>query len=564
MATLMERLAFLQKVPTLMKATSDDDTPCPGYLFEEIGKISHESAGCCQCLLEYLLERLQSDSCHVKLKALKLLQHLCGVGSPPFVTELRRNATFIQEVTVFSGPPDPVHGTALHQRVRAAAQELASQLFTDTMSPLPPLSPCEVAVPTVGMGSGSAARSGMQGFGYSPGKQASGGGILHRIQKAAEVVASAVLPPTEHPGIRLHDNRYRAVTAPSVAVEVAVPACSYSLPSHGLKAHRCPGVAGGGWEDSDSGHSSRDSSQENGDISRASVAGSSRSGTGSRESGDLSERVEAVHPGDCGQEVAVVGSLTEGSRVFLSREETQRFLKECAILNCEVVVELLCGKLHEPTHTVQMRALCAIASLMSSDLLSLDQIYASTHKRLAQLSEGTPGPVADKATKILRQFEALMGGAKRQPPSCHTAPGPSARDSLPTLPAAFLLPVAPTEGSGNEKGAPRSDPQLSLTLGPASTSTRGQDGGDVGGEGGRRAIADPCRGSQQPDRRMEPQPEAGPAPDPPGGKLSLFSGMDLVTRGKPARPPVATRGGAETDSSRPGRQQVSAFSFVSL
>uniref|UniRef100_A0A8C9WTS3 TEPSIN adaptor related protein complex 4 accessory protein n=1 Tax=Scleropages formosus TaxID=113540 RepID=A0A8C9WTS3_SCLFO len=486
MATLMERLAFLQKVPTLMKATSDDDTPCPGYLFEEIGKISHESAGCCQCLLEYLLERLQSDSCHVKLKALKLLQHLCGVGSPPFVTELRRNATFIQEVTVFSGPPDPVHGTALHQRVRAAAQELASQLFTDTMSPLPPLSPCEVAVPTVG-------------------EQAS---------------------------------------------------LSLSL-SHDW----CPGVAGGGWEDSDSGHSSRDSSQENGDISRASVAGSSRSGTGSRESGDLSERVEAVHPGDCGQEVAVVGSLTEGSRVFLSREETQRFLKECAILNCEVVVELLCGKLHEPTHT---RALCAIASLMSSDLLSLDQIYASTHKRLAQLSEGTPGPVADKATKILRQFEALMGGAKRQPPSCHTAPGPSARDSLPTLPAAFLLPVAPTEGSGNEKGAPRSDPQLSLTLGPASTSTRGQDGGDVGGEGGRRAIADPCRGSQQPDRRMEPQPEAGPAPDPPGGKLSLFSGMDLVTRGKPARPPVATRGGAETDSSRPGRQQVSAFSFVSL
>uniref|UniRef100_A0A8C9TYE1 TEPSIN adaptor related protein complex 4 accessory protein n=1 Tax=Scleropages formosus TaxID=113540 RepID=A0A8C9TYE1_SCLFO len=289
MATLMERLAFLQKVPTLMKATSDDDTPCPGYLFEEIGKISHESAGCCQCLLEYLLERLQSDSCHVKLKALKLLQHLCGVGSPPFVTELRRNATFIQEVTVFSGPPDPVHGTALHQRVRAAAQ---------------------------------------------------------------------------------------------------------------VTAHRCPGVAGGGWEDSDSGHSSRDSSQENGDISRASVAGSSRSGTGSRESGDLSERVEAVHPGDCGQEVAVVGSLTEGSRVFLSREETQRFLKECAILNCEVVVELLCGKLHEPTHTVQMRALCAIASLMSSDLLSLDQIYASTHKRLAQLSEGTPGPVADKATKV--------------------------------------------------------------------------------------------------------------------------------------------------------------------
>lgn len=27
------------KVPTLMKATADDENPCPGYLFQEIGSI---------------------------------------------------------------------------------------------------------------------------------------------------------------------------------------------------------------------------------------------------------------------------------------------------------------------------------------------------------------------------------------------------------------------------------------------------------------------------------------------------------------------------------------------
>lgn len=33
-------LCFLHlKVPTLMKATADDETPCPGYLFQEIGSI---------------------------------------------------------------------------------------------------------------------------------------------------------------------------------------------------------------------------------------------------------------------------------------------------------------------------------------------------------------------------------------------------------------------------------------------------------------------------------------------------------------------------------------------
>ena len=59
-----------------------------------------------------------------------------------------------------------------------------------------------------------------------------GGTFLDKIQKAAEVVASAVMPPSELPGIRLQDNHYRAVVAPSGVVEVAVPACAYSVPSH--------------------------------------------------------------------------------------------------------------------------------------------------------------------------------------------------------------------------------------------------------------------------------------------------------------------------------------------
>ncbi|KAJ8283161.1 hypothetical protein COCON_G00020110 [Conger conger] len=404
MATLMERLAFLQKVPILMKATADDETPCPGYLFEEIGKISHESVGCCQCLLEYLLDRLQGESnCHVKLKVLKILLHLCGHGSPHFLTELRRNATFIQESTV---APDPIHGTSLYQRVRAAAQDLACQLFTDTVLPQPALSPANTTAPALGMGSESVIRSGMQGFGYSPRKHTSGGSLLGRIQRAAEVVASAVLPPAEQQGLRLHDNHYRAVLAPSAGVEVAVPACSFNLPPHGLKVvRRSPGQAAGGWEESDSGNSS---SQENGNASPASGT-DSQSGA-SRESGDLGERVDAMHLGDCCQETMLISGLTDGSKVFLSREEVQRFIKECSILNCEVVVELLCRKLQDPAHTVQMRALSAIACLMSSDLLSLDHMFGVTHKHLGRLSKGLPGPAANKATKLLRQFEALMGG----------------------------------------------------------------------------------------------------------------------------------------------------------
>lgn len=39
-------------------------------------------------------------------------------------------------------------------------------------------------------------------------------------------------------------------------------------------------------------------------------------------------RAEAMHPGDCGQEVALINSLTEGSKAFLSREESQHLIKE--------------------------------------------------------------------------------------------------------------------------------------------------------------------------------------------------------------------------------------------
>ncbi|MGH0121571.1 UNVERIFIED_CONTAM: hypothetical protein FKN15_040698, partial [Acipenser sinensis] len=223
------------QVPTLMKATSDDDTVCPGYLFEEIG--------------------------------------------------------------MFSGPLDPVHGIALYQRVRAAAQELASVLFSDSVLPPPALSPCKASAPA-GMGSETGLNSGMQGFGYSPGRNVSTEGtLLDRIQKAAVVVANAIFPPLELPSSCLHDNSYQPVMVPSAAVEASVQLLATPLPSHSMKAQqRRPGLAGGGWEESDSGHSSQNSSLENGDLGRASVGGSSKSGTdsqsgASRESGNLSERV---------------------------------------------------------------------------------------------------------------------------------------------------------------------------------------------------------------------------------------------------------------------------------
>ncbi|XP_064789544.1 AP-4 complex accessory subunit Tepsin [Oncorhynchus masou masou] len=586
MATFMERLSFLQKVPTLMKATADDEKPCPGYLFEDIGKISQESTGCGQCLLEYLLERLQVESCHVKIKVLKIFVHLCGHGSPHFLTELRRNSTFIQQASVYSGPLDPIHGTAMYQKVRATAQELARLLFTETVSVQSSTSPCKLAMANMGMGSESAHGSRMQGFGYSPGKNTtSGETLMDKIRKATEFVASAVLPPMEHQGIRLHDNHYRAVVAPSGLVEVAVPACAYTVPPHRPKvSQRCPGQVGGGWEEIDSSHSSsHNSCQETADHCQVSGGGSSNSGgTGSQSgasresSGDLSERVEAMQLGDCGQEMALIRRMTEGSKVFLSREENQHFIKECSTLNCEVVVELLSRRLQDPSQTAQMRALCAVACLMTSDLLSLEQIFGVTQRRLVQLSEGPPGPVANKTIKILRQFKALMGGpiigAGCDAAAANGVPlSSSDQPPTPTSPA-LLLPTRPgditvfnhhkgrdpeTEQSTGGQAQPpplpdlgwaqrgTSERLLNLNLdderGSANQDEEFMDS-QVGFRTGETQLTSnvtvkdsELQTERDPFRVTDPQIE-----QPCGGRLSLFSGMELVARGTSVCPSTLT------------------------
>uniref|UniRef100_A0A7N6AWW4 ENTH domain-containing protein n=1 Tax=Anabas testudineus TaxID=64144 RepID=A0A7N6AWW4_ANATE len=475
MATFMERLTFLQKVPTLMKATADDENPCPGYLFQEIGKISNESSGCGQCLLEYLLERLQVESCNVKLKVLKIFVHLCGHGSHHFLTELRRNSTFIQQASVYSGPPDPVHGTALYQKVRNTAQSFCS-----------------------GMGSATSHRSGMQGFGYSPGKQGT------------------------------------AVT------------------------QRCPGQVGGGWEETDSSNSSsHNSSQDIAASGRASV-GSKSAGTGSQSgtsresSGDLSERVEALQLGDCGQELALIKRLTEGSRVFLSREESQHFIKECATLNCEVVMELLSSKLQDPSNTVKMRALCAVACLMTSDLLSLEQMFGVTQRRLCQLSEGPAGPVANKATKILRQFEALMGGPL-QAPKQDTVNSSQQPTTNPFPTSTYIDPLLPIHSAHTITRLNLYQPNM-LPRGitqppnhPASPSSPTSAQRDFSGElvndtgEGHPSLQEPACTAEMKLAAEDPELVRDRSSTPPTemeskqahlSRPSLFSGMELVTKGR--------------------------------
>ncbi|NWT47035.1 AP4AT protein, partial [Chroicocephalus maculipennis] len=562
-------LLLLLQLPVLLRGTADDDVPCPGYLLEEIAKISHESPGSSQCLLEYLLNRLQSSSCRVKLKVLKILLHTCAQGSPQFVLQLKRNACFIREATVFSGPPDPLHGNSLNQKVRAAAEDLASVLFSDAPLPQPAVLSARPLPPT-GMGSSPSPCGSLQGFGFSgekSGSASTGEALLSTIQRAAEAVAHAVLPSPEGPWPRrreLHEDAYQPVRAPS---PTRSPAGAVKPPvataAHSTRVSHQPGLAGGGWEEADSGHSSQDSSQGNGELSRASdscsKSGSDSHSGASRELTHVAEsRVDADSLGDCVREVSLVSALTRGARVFLTREEAQHFVKECGLLNCEVVLELLSRALEDPSDSIRMRSMCAISSLMCSDLLSLDQIFAMTRQQLQQLSQGSPSPVANRATKILRQFEALCRG-QPSPKSArpHSDPSALAVDTAPCT-GDLLTDVLPL--AGESILTPLSTAPLPMAM-PARSEEQGVEA-ETHGQPGAAVPACPCE--QEVVSRLA-------ADTVPSCSLSLFAGMELVARpgamlcpdSLPAEPRTLSQPqDRQTDAE--GSLQPSAFAFLNM
>ncbi|XP_059989319.1 AP-4 complex accessory subunit tepsin isoform X5 [Lagenorhynchus albirostris] len=591
------------QLPILLKGTSDDDVPCPGYLFEEITKITHESLGSSQCLLEYLLSRLQSGSGRVKLKVLKIMLHLCGHGSSSFLLILKRNPAFIQEAAglllralvslplleglwedgtgeagrrggalACRGPGDSFHGTP--------GSSPWEQLVPEGAGSRPGLGGCLVLGRLVtsasfpatqgpassryaSMGSQSRPQSSLQGFGYSKERGhtgSAGEAFLSTIQKAAEVVASAMRPGPES------------------------PSSQRSL----LRAMRHqPGQAGGGWEELDSSPNSQDSSQENDDLGKASDSGSpsgsdSPSGA-SRAPRDLAERVEAVILSDCQQELSLVRAVTRGPHCFLSREEVQHFVKECGLLNCEAVLELLIRHLGATSERVQMRALGAIASLGCTDLLSQERVLLLARPRLQELSVGSPGPVTNKATKILRHFEAScrQWPPARRPPAepgptvAHVGPSDLLTDTLPfTGGQAFLQPLSSALFS--PKGTA---PPSGLQPGPVPPTSL--EGCPLPARADAREAKTRLAGSREQGAGSERGPfgtdtaKRGPELDPgPGDSCdSLFAGMELVAcprlvgAGTAAEEPLPACQAPWTSSQRvaakePSGSEPSAFAFL--
>ncbi len=118
----------------LKRATSNDLSPTPGYLYSEITRMTQSSHEDCNQAATYLLKRLQNRNGFVKLKVLNVIKHVCLKGENNFRRAVQPKIKNIQECLSFTGPPDPLRGDDIYVLVRGAAKEAIEAVYRDQSS----------------------------------------------------------------------------------------------------------------------------------------------------------------------------------------------------------------------------------------------------------------------------------------------------------------------------------------------------------------------------------------------------------------------------------------------
>jgi len=155
----------------LARATDSSDAPTPGYLFLDIGKSCATGPKACHDTIQYLLKRLQNKNHNIKYKTLKVIAKVAENPATrgQFKREVATNPQLvglIRDSSTFRGPPDPLRGMAIYERVHEAAKEALSAIYSDSGS-----GPSDGMAPGVGTSYGAPVSGG-----YGGASSYSGGG----------------------------------------------------------------------------------------------------------------------------------------------------------------------------------------------------------------------------------------------------------------------------------------------------------------------------------------------------------------------------------------------------
>lgn len=117
----------------LNEATSSDDSPTPGYMLSDIAKSTLANYQACVQLQDFLIARMAKKNHNIKFKSLVIVKHVCRNGRLEFKRDMARRVEGIKECLEFKGPPDPLRGDQIYERVRVAAREALEAVFDSQM-----------------------------------------------------------------------------------------------------------------------------------------------------------------------------------------------------------------------------------------------------------------------------------------------------------------------------------------------------------------------------------------------------------------------------------------------
>ncbi|XP_032003997.1 AP-4 complex accessory subunit Tepsin-like [Hylobates moloch] len=225
------------------------------------------------------------------------------------------------------------------------------------------------------------------------------------------------------------------------------------------------------------------------------------------------------------------------------------------------------------------RALCAIASLGSADLLPQEHILLCTRPWLQELSMCSPRPVTNKAIKILRHFEASCGqlpparGTSAEPGPTAALPGPSdlLTDAVPLAGSqVFLQPLSSTAVSPRSPAPSSGMPSSPVPTPPSDASPIPAPGDPSEAEA---RLAESRGWGPEPVLVGTDSPKRGPS-SCAWSCDSLFAGMQLVAcprlvgaraaagESYPDAPRTPRTSSGRTAAKEPPGSEPSAFTFL--
>jgi len=431
LSSAMSKVAFVNKLPLLMKATSADATPPAGHVYNDIARITFESLEQTDVLVDFLVERLKKSSPYIKWKVLLIMKSVLRNGHEEFRHALRRQYHGIREAKSFNGPPDPLHGDAPYVNVRTAAGEVLQVLFDTDYARNEPKTSIKSSSSSSSLSSsipGEVPKK-MEGFGSSNFRDQSGdvGTKLDSSQTSRDS-SSRDMNLFNYAVQRVKDNISYAF-----GENVSALAKYQQNEEHNEGGYRqffdtdrklvtrpsqTFNVFGNGSADKDG--DSQESSEE---LNHGTASTLHATDESSDPAFNLPERVpspgrtpEAEVEEDWLQEESAVNTITAlGGRLNPGRPELHEFTKRCEVLNFEKIVELLDKKLESNDYRVQMKTLIVIESMFHSGISNSQDLFASKFtSRFEMLRSSHQKAVRAKSTKLLHMLQPQQEKAEAE------------------------------------------------------------------------------------------------------------------------------------------------------